>query len=163
MTWRADAALAPELFLLAERDLPWLCELEKRVNASPWQARHFADSLEAGHDAWGARRGGACLGFVLALHEPDISHLLNIAVAPEAQRQGLGAFLLRHAMTRAARTGAGEMFLEARPSNSNALSLYQSFGFQQVALRTAYYSANADNVREDALILRATLPILEET
>jgi ribosomal-protein-alanine acetyltransferase len=152
-----------ELFRLSGNDLSWLCELERRVQVTPWQERHFVDSLEAGHDAWGLRRNGACSGFVLVLHAPDASHLLNIAVFPEAQRQGLGAFLLRHAMTRAARTGVSEMFLEARPSNTQALRLYQDFGFQQVGLRKSYYPANpaAGGTREDALVLRATLPVLE--
>ncbi|MCL2076626.1 MAG: ribosomal protein S18-alanine N-acetyltransferase [Betaproteobacteria bacterium] len=158
----APALPAPELFPLSLRDLPWLCELEARVNLSPWQERHFVDSLEAGHDAWGAEQGGKCLGFVLALHAPDASHLLNIAVFPEAQRRGLGAFLLRHAMMRAVRSGAGEMFLEARPSNSHALSFYQSFGFRQIGLRKGYYPADAGGLREDALIFRATIPVLEK-
>ena len=162
MTGERDALILPELFHLSEQDLPWLSELEKRVQVSPWQAQHFADSLEAGHDAWGARQGVLPQGFVLIMHDPYASHLLNIAVLPEAQGRGMGAFLLRHAMRRAAETGVGEMFLEVRPSNDKALALYQSFGFQEIARRKSYYSANRDNVREDALILRATLPVLEE-
>lgn len=155
---------APELFPLSERDVPWLCELERQTRVSLWQERHFVDSFQAGHDAWGVRRGGAGLGFMLVLHAPDVSHLLNIVVAPTAQRQGLGAFLLRHAMTRAALAGNTELFLEVRPSNKMARALYQDFGFQQVGLRKGYYSADPQTgAREDALVLRATLPILETT
>jgi len=153
---------APELFPLSERDIPWLCALEEQTQISLWQAQHFADSFKAGHDAWGVRRGGADLGFMLLLHAPDVSHLLNIVVSPQAQRQGLGAHLLRHAMTRSLQAGNTELFLEVRPSNTAALSLYRDFGFQQVGLRKGYYSADPrTGLREDALILRATLPILE--
>jgi ribosomal-protein-alanine N-acetyltransferase len=47
------------------------------------------------------------------------------------------------------------VFLEVRPSNEIALKLYRSVGFEQIGIRPAYYQA--DNGREDAVILAATL------
>jgi ribosomal-protein-alanine N-acetyltransferase len=85
----------------------------------------------------------------------DEAHLLNIAVAPTAQGQGLGARLLQHAMREAARDGMDNMYLEVRPSNPCALQIYQAFGFRQIGLRKAYYPAAEG--REDALVFCAAL------
>jgi ribosomal-protein-alanine N-acetyltransferase len=45
------------------------------------------------------------------------------------------------------------IFLEVRPSNIAAISLYKKMGFKQVGVRKGYYP-NGDQEREDALILR---------
>jgi ribosomal-protein-alanine N-acetyltransferase len=68
---------------------------------------------------------------------------------------GYGRRLLNAMMLRAADSGAGKIFLEVRPSNEIALSLYASVGFEQIGVRPAYYQA--ENGREDAVILAAAL------
>jgi ribosomal-protein-alanine N-acetyltransferase len=52
----------------------------------------------------------------------------------------------------AAAAGAGEAFLEARPSNLSAIRLYQSLGFAQIGVRRGYYQAVGG--REDAIVLK---------
>jgi ribosomal-protein-alanine N-acetyltransferase len=47
------------------------------------------------------------------------------------------------------------MFLEVRPSNEIALSLYRSEGFVEVGYRRSYY--RGVNGREDALVLALEL------
>ena len=42
-----------------------------------------------------------------------------------------------------------------RPSNTNAIRLYQSLGFEQVGTRRGYYQAV--NGREDAAVLKLAL------
>ena len=51
--------------------------------------------------------------------------------------------------------GAGEAFLEVRPSNLAAIRLYQSMGFEQIGIRRGYYQA--PDGREDAIVLRREL------
>jgi ribosomal-protein-alanine N-acetyltransferase len=157
----------PPLFPAAERlpsleigamraaDLAQVVALEAAAQAFPWRAQNFNDSLEAGHHAWILRRGAICLGFSILMYVIDEAHLLNLAIAPTAQGQGLGARLLRHAMREAARAGMESLYLEARPSNRRALRLYHACGFRQVGLRKAYYPAVEG--REDALVFRAAL------
>jgi ribosomal-protein-alanine N-acetyltransferase len=48
-----------------------------------------------------------------------------------------------------------EIFLEVRPSNESAISLYQKKGFRQIAYRPAYYQARKG--REDAAVLSMVL------
>ena len=56
---------------------------------------------------------------------------------------------------RAAEAGVGEAFLEVRPSNTAAIRLYQSLGFEQVGMRRGYYQAASG--REDAVVLKRVL------
>ena len=48
--------------------------------------------------------------------------------------------------------GMGEAFLEVRPSNTSAIRLYLSLGFEQVGMRRGYYQAVGG--REDAAVLK---------
>ena len=47
--------------------------------------------------------------------------------------------------------GAVQMFLEVRPSNTAAVRLYESFGFNEMAIRRGYYPARGG--REDAILM----------
>ncbi|MDR1887988.1 MAG: ribosomal protein S18-alanine N-acetyltransferase [Zoogloeaceae bacterium] len=147
--------LPPEIVAMRAADLAQVVALEAAVQDFPWRERNFTDSLAAGHHAWILRHGAACLGFSILMYVIDEAHLLNIAIAPGAQGQGLGARLLRHAMREAARDGMGKLFLEVRPSNLRALQIYRAFGFRQIGLRKAYYPATEG--REDALVFCANL------
>ena len=91
-------------------------------------------------------------GMVLARVAADEADILTIAVAPHAQRQGLGRTLLIAAMHEAIRRGAATMFLEVAIHNEAAMRLYVSCGFQQVGRRRGYYPGGGD-----ALVMRAEL------
>ncbi|MBM4295331.1 MAG: GNAT family N-acetyltransferase, partial [Deltaproteobacteria bacterium] len=65
------------------------------------------------------------------------------------RRRGVGRALLAEALRRAREEGAGAAWLEVRPSNTDALKLYESFGFMEVGVRPKYYGDN----QEDALVL----------
>ena len=47
------------------------------------------------------------------------------------------------------------MFLEVRPSNPQAIRVYESMGYERIGLRKAYYQAFGG--REDALVYRLKL------
>ena len=75
-------------------------------------------------------------------------HLLNLAVHPARRRRGISRALLTASLEKARGQGAEVVWLEVRPSNQAALTLYQSFGFKEVGIRQNYYTDNG----EDALI-----------
>jgi [ribosomal protein S18]-alanine N-acetyltransferase len=83
------------------------------------------------------------------------AHLLNLSVAGIHQRNGHGSALLREAAAMARALRAGQLFLEVRPSNLGAQTLYRRFGFRKVGVRRGYYPAHSG--REDALVL--SLPL----
>jgi ribosomal-protein-alanine acetyltransferase len=77
----------------------------------------------------------------------------TIAVAPAARRHGLGRALVVALLAEAGAREAAEVFLEVRADNPNAQALYESLGFEQIAVRPQYYQP--DGV--DAHIMRLEL------
>ena len=80
----------------------------------------------------------------------DAADVMNVAVAPEARRQGVARALLEALEARLRARGVASLSLEVRPSNGPALALYESLGFTEAGRRPGYYR----NPREDAWILR---------
>ena len=74
----------------------------------------------------------------------------TIAVVPEARRRGLGRELVTALLAEATTRGAREIFLEVRADNPNAQALYESLGFEEIAIRVGYYQP--DNV--DAHVMK---------
>ena len=64
--------------------------------------------------------------------------------------------MIRYLLEQAEDAGMQEAFLEVRPSNTIAMVLYRSLGFEQIGTRRGYYQAVAG--REDAAVLRLRLP-----
>lgn len=62
----------------------------------------------------------------------DTAHITQICVTPEAQSSGLGRELLRRAMLQLAEGGALRVTLTVTASNTKALRLYKSAGFEEM-------------------------------
>lgn len=77
------------------------------------------------------------------------SEILNLAVAREHRRQGIGRALLRAACEQPA-----TFFLEVRRSNLGGIEFYQRCGFRQAGRRKDYYH----NPTEDAIVMRRDGP-----
>ena len=73
----------------------------------------------------------------------DESTILNIAIAPAFQCQGLGHKLLQFLVTDAKKQGANMMFFGGRVSNVRAIDLYQQNDFSEVGIRKNYYPASS--------------------
>jgi [ribosomal protein S18]-alanine N-acetyltransferase len=104
--------------------------------ASPEAARwNVTECLP--HHSWVAIADGQTAGYLVArtLCEGE-SEILDLAVAPEFRRRGVARALLQELLARPDHS----FFLEVRASNSAAIKLYKSFGFQEVAVRKDYYN-----------------------
>ncbi|MDK9726159.1 MAG: ribosomal protein S18-alanine N-acetyltransferase [Sterolibacteriaceae bacterium MAG5] len=152
-----NAVLVPRLDFMpmAAADVPAIMETENRIYPFPWSAGNFADSLASGHSAWVCREAGAMVGYAVMMLVLDEAHLLNISVAAERQRGGLGSRLLEFLFEEAKAHGAARMFLEVRPSNASGLGLYRRFGFAEIGRRRGYYPAH--DGREDAIVMARDL------
>ncbi|MFN7887283.1 MAG: ribosomal protein S18-alanine N-acetyltransferase [Betaproteobacteria bacterium] len=147
-----DDRFAP---LLAS-DLDAVLRIEIAAYPFPWTRGNFEDALASGYSAWGLwSDDGELLGYSVVMIAIDEAHLLNLTVAPGAQRGGQGWRLLEWMAQRSREYGARTMLLEVRPSNAAALRLYERYGFQRIGVRRGYYPAHSG--REDAWVLRITL------
>ena len=81
---------------------------------------------------------GPLVGFTLMRAVADEAELLLIAVAPDAQRSGVGRALLEDFVSKARGEGATRLHLEVRDGNP-AMALYHDVGFALAGRRNAYY------------------------
>ena len=130
-------------------------EIENALYEFPWTPGNFSDSLTAGYRCSLLWQGAQIAAYAVVMSGAGEAHLLNLSVAPRAQRCGLGGSVLAMLMSEARAHGAHDMLLEVRPSNSAGRALYARAGFVQLGVRKDYYPAKPG--REDALVLGRSL------
>lgn len=121
----------------------------------PWSIGNFKDSIQSGYTCLVMEQSGTIIGYAILMMILDEAHLLNISVTSHLKGQGLGRYLLGHMMNIGREQGGLTMFLEVRPSNVAAIGLYESIGFNEMAVRPGYYPAH--NGREDAVLMGVAL------
>ena len=147
-----DGRYAP----MAEKDLDAVVAAEKEVYPFPWTRGNFMDAMQAGYSAWVLRdASGSVAAYSVMMMALDEAHLLNLSVARDAQRSGLGWRTLDWMADVARGYGGRTMLLEVRPSNEAAIRLYQRYGFERIGVRRGYYPT--DGGREDAIVMRISL------
>ena len=130
-----------------------ILEIEKSSFISPWTKAMFEAELKnpaARFMVW-ALEGGKLAGYVLYWVLENETNILNIAVANPFRRQGIAKRMLQYVEDDSLKNNSCSVFLEVRPSSIEALGLYLSNGFKQIATRKKYY------ITEDALILHKKL------
>ena len=125
------------------RDLAGILAIQA---ASP-EAAQWDITAYRNYDLWVAVSGIRVMGFLVGrtLGAGEYE-LLNLAVAPESRRQGIGRELVAAWMER----NPGTVFLEVRSSNTAARLFYKSLGFQEISTRPEYY----ENPPEAAIVLK---------
>lgn len=139
---------------MRRRDLGEVLSIEQVSYPRPWTEGVFRSELiqaRAGERHYvTARRGGQLVGYAGLMYAVDDAHVTNIAVAPGAQRHGIGRRLLAELAWAAIAHESAAMTLEVRASNAAAHALYEQFGFVDAGVRQRYY----ENV-EDAIVMWA--------
>ena len=133
-----------------EAMLPQIEAIEQACFSVPWTRGQLAAQLDENrHVFLAAVSGGRVLGYVGMMYVLDEGYIANVAVAPEARRQGVGSALISALLHRADALGLAFVTLEVRASNAPAIALYAGFGFEPVGRRKNYY----DKPSEDALLM----------
>jgi ribosomal-protein-alanine N-acetyltransferase len=151
----AQLDLIPRYRRMTGADLDAVVAIEETIYPHPWTRGNFSDSLAAGCHCWIAECGGEMAGYTVVAIAAGEAHLLNLSVASPWQRRGIGREMLNFVLRLARESGAARVFLEVRPSNGAARSLYAAAGFAEIATRRRYYPA--DKSREDAIVLELEL------
>jgi [ribosomal protein S18]-alanine N-acetyltransferase len=84
-------------------------------------------------------RGDAVVGYAGVDRRGEVADVMTIAVAPDAQGQGLGSLLMDWLIKAARRGGAKHLMLEVRADNVAAQRLYTKMGFEMLTVRRRYY------------------------
>lgn len=140
---------------MIEYDLPAILDVEQRSYEFPWSEEIFRDCLRFGYSSWVIEIDQQLIGYGVMSLAVQECHILNVCVDPDYQGQGIGRRLLEQLLTIARSRKADTAFLEVRPTNVQALSLYLSEGFNEIGTRSSYYPTLFG--REDAVILAKTL------
>lgn len=152
----AALEIAPLQFrAMTYADLKSVMAVEKSAYPFPWSETIFRDCMRVGYrcrlleielriEAYGVMSIGA-----------GEAHILNLCVRPASQRRGLARHMLAHLLDIARINDVRTVFLEVRPSNHQAIRLYQGQGFCEVGMRKNYYPAIGG--REDAVVMAREL------
>ncbi|MCW2614248.1 MAG: ribosomal protein S18P -alanine acetyltransferase [Frankiales bacterium] len=112
----------------------------------PWSERLFwseLGQLDTRHYLV-ALADGAVVGYAGLCDYPDEAFVQTVAVAPDAQGQGLGGRLLTALLDEADRRGQRTVSLEVRADNDPAQRLYARHGFARTGVRRGYYPGGVD-------------------
>ena len=157
-------ATAPELLAkthevlirtMTESDVAAVVAIERAAYQFPWSEGIFRDCLRVGYFCRVVCSGPEVVAYGVMSVGAGEAHILNLCVNAHFRCRGVGRQLLGYLVDRARTVGMGEAFLEVRPSNTAAIRLYQSLGFEQVGIRRGYYQAVGG--REDAAVLKLAL------
>lgn len=153
---------APDIMLreMEKDDIDAVLEIERACFSHPWKRAHFQEHLQYRPlaEGWLAEREEEIVGFLLSWYIAIYAqatgevHILNIAVKPQWQRNGIGVTLLNRAVRYGMAMQCEMATLEVRESNLAAQGFYRKFNFQVTGRRNNYYGS------EDALIMEASLP-----
>ena len=133
--------------------IPQVEEIERACFPDPWSKKLLEDLLAEEHTLTLAAVAGdgAVLGYVSLSWVLDEGYINNVAVRPEARRQGVATALLQEL-----RRQGGELAfisLEVRESNQGARTLYDGLGYREAGRRRGYYF----HPKEDAIIMTLEL------
>lgn len=141
---------------MTEAELAWMAEREAEIfGAAAWSLALIREDFRYGGKRYRVVEAeGVPVAYAVYGYDGDAFHLMNIAVSPQSRGTGLGKILMEDFLAEARAERAREAWLEVAVTNTPALALYRSYGFQDVRVRPRYYQP--ENV--DALVMRA--PVL---
>ena len=137
-------------------DIDEICRLEESCfPTEPWSRQMFSEELEndmalfvVAEDAArsGAEEGrGRIAGYIIAwIIAPVECQVGSIAVLPEYRRLGIARQMLSILLHTCRELNTPDAYLEVRVSNTAAIELYRSLGFEQDGFRKAYYQNGED-------------------
>jgi [ribosomal protein S18]-alanine N-acetyltransferase len=157
MATAPELLAVPEILIrpMVESDVSDVVATERASYQFPWSEGIFRDCLRVGYICRVVTVEDRVVGYGVMSVGAGEAHILNLCIREAFRCRGVGRRLLSYLLERAAASGMGEVFLEVRPSNTAAIRLYQSLGFEPVGTRRGYYQAVGG--REDAAVLKLSL------
>ncbi|MEW5963713.1 MAG: ribosomal protein S18-alanine N-acetyltransferase [Pseudomonadota bacterium] len=155
---KIDPARVSLLWASPER-APAIAELHALLFEEAWSIDCIARMLEHPGATALVAQGGTpprALGFVIGRIAADEAEILTLAVAPWAQRRGIGRRMVEGLVRAVKRAEARRLHLEVAADNAAARALYHKLGFAEVGRRKGYYLRKGRSPA-DALVLALDL------
>lgn len=137
-----------EIRMAAEADVPALAEIERACFDSPWTEAQIRADVAENDRAYVAVAvlEDKAAGYADVMVAGGEGQLYNIAVAPLYRRMHIGRKLMEHIIGYCRENCCDCITLEVRSGNEEANGLYRGMGFNDVAVRQAYYEDGEDAV-----------------
>lgn len=145
---------------MKDSDIENVYSIETNVHIAPWSKDILRDCVLVGYDCrvLEINNGDSSIlaGYIISRISNNSCHILNLCIAKPLQSKGLGRILLQTVLYSLSKyTQTESVILEVRPSNSAALHLYETMGFEKVEIKKDYYKDK--NSVEDAILLKKLL------
>lgn len=139
----------------APSDAPGIAELEIETSGHPWSEESILHDITESKIAVviSAELDDKLLGYADVWNIAGEGQLNNIAVTGAARGNHIGQKMMEYLFDALRESGATEMSLEVRVSNTPARRMYEKLGFVNLGIRPGYYEDNG----EDAVIYRKDL------
>ena len=146
----------PMVRWLIRRDMDQVLEIETRSFEFPWTEAEFLACLRQRNCIGCVYESPAGLihGFMLYELHQNMLRLLNLAVAPEVRRTGVGRTMVKRLIDKLSQQRRHTVEAEVRETNVAAQVFLASAGFRAVRFLRRHY----DDTDEDAFLFRYTLP-----
>ncbi len=140
-----------------EAVVPLLLLAEPSERALRWSLRHLADTV------YGLEVGGSLVGAASVRWSGDPCEIVELAIAPDRQGEGLGRHLVHWLLDEARRRGKRALEVGTANASIGNIAFYQRCGLRMERVRKDYFSYHAVPVVEhgievrDLLVFRADL------
>ena len=134
---------------IEQKHIKEIARLEELCFSEPWSEEGILEAYRLGTKFFAAEADKKLIGYIGIKAVIDEGYITNIAVFPEFRRRGVAKALLNKVFEFAKEKGLSFVSLEVRPSNTEAISLYEKTGFKEEGRRKNFYRLPL----EDALIM----------
>lgn len=145
-----------EFRAMQELDLDAVMTIEDEAHAFPWSRGIFQDCIRVGYYCPVLVSKNNLIAYAVMSIAAGEAHIFNVCVNKQMRKQGFGRKMMLHLIDVAKLKKVTTVFLEVRPTNLVAQSLYSQLGFSEVGKRKDYYPAE-NETREDAVIMAIEL------
>lgn len=152
-------ALKIQIRWLIRRDMQDVLAIERACFKESWTEEDFLCCLRQ-RNCIGmvAEHDHRIVGFMIyELHKSRL-RILNFATAPDVQRQGIGAQMVRRLVDKLSQQRRSEITLEVRETNVEAQFFFRNQGFRAICVLRSHY----DDTYEDAYVMQYRLAGTDE-
>ena len=131
-----SAAVRP----LEYEDLDRICELEEASFSMPWKKADFEDLIESENSVYLViEEEGLIIGAAGYTDTLGDAYVNNVVIDESVRGKGYGKILMDALISDGLSKGIMNYTLEVRVSNTPAIRLYESLGFESAGIRKRFY------------------------